>query len=234
MPESRCCARRSSVTEPCPTTPEGDAVNIPGGQAAPLTIDMMDHLLPRVRIGLQHLVIGLAAAFLAGCGWTGGDGWEEAVETQAGQLGYGNWIVIAEGSFPAHSRTGTRQIDSGEPIPVVLDEVLRTLERTEHVRPKVYVPLELESVENDFAPGIEQYRRELDIALHGHEVTRLEQESLMTLIQDTQRSLDVLVVRTDTALPYTSVFLELEPGYWDGESEMRLRDRMEKLSPPDR
>ncbi len=54
---------------------------------------------------------------------------------------------------------------------------------------------------------------------------------------DAQRSFEVLVIRTSTALPYTSVFLELQPGYWDGESEARLRermsrDRMEKLASP--
>ena len=48
---------------------------------------------------------------------------------------------------------------------------------------------------------------------------------------------DVLVIRTTTALPYSSVFLELRPGYWDGESEQRLRTemqrkRMEKLASP--
>ena len=156
---------------------------------------------------------------------------------QTAQLGYRNWIVIAESSFPAHSRSGTRQVNTYQDIPVVLDEVLRTLERTEHVRPKVYVTRELAVVENDFAPGIDAYRKELETALHGYETTELEQDSLITLVQDAQKSFDVLVLRTTTALPYASVFLELQPGYWDGESEQRLRDRMrqrnvEKLARP--
>jgi hypothetical protein len=47
----------------------------------------------------------------------------------------------------------------------------------------------------------------------------------------------VLVIRTISALPYSSVFLELQPGYWDSDSEQRLRqrierERMEKLARP--
>lgn len=181
-----------------------------------------------------------AAALISGCGlWPGGgrEGWKAAVEMQAAQLGYRNWIVIAESSFPAHSRPGTRQVNTYQPIPVVLDEVLQALERTEHVRARIYIPWELAAVENDYAPGVDQYRRELEVALHGHEPTELDQDSLLTLVQDAQKSFDVLVLRTTTALPYSSVFLELQPGYWDGESEQRLRERlsrrrMEKLASP--
>jgi len=50
----------------------------------------------------------------------------------------------------------------------------------------------------------------------------------VTLLADANRSYDVLVIRTNTALPYTSVFIELQPAYWDADSEGRLRDRMEQ------
>lgn len=186
---------------------------------------------------LHRLILIPVLLLLTTCGLTSKDGWKTAVEVQTAQLGYRNWIVIAEASFPAHSRPGTRQINAYEPIPVVLDEVLKTLEKTEHVRPRIYSTRELRSVENDFAPGVDEYRKVLDAALHGHEVTEMEQDSLLTLVQDAQKSFDVLVIRTTTALPYSSVFLELQPGYWDGESEQRLRadmqrKRMEKLASP--
>ncbi len=192
-------------------------------------------------MSVQKLLSGGVIFLLSGCAiWPGTGnrgGWKAEVDHQAAQLGYRNWIVIAESSFPAHSRPGTRQVNTYEPIPVVLDEVLRTLERTEHVRPRIYLPRELPAVENDFAPGIDEYRRELETALHGYEATQLDQDSLLTLMNDAQKSFDVLVLRTSTALPYSSVFLELQPGYWDGESEQRLRERlqrerMEKLASP--
>lgn len=175
-------------------------------------------------------LLALATALISiGCaGFKQEQTWQAAVDRQAGQLGYRNWIVIAEASFPAHSRPGIRQVNASVEIPEALDYVLNALEQTESVRPHVYVTRELRSVENDFAPGIDDLRKRLKSSLHGHEPAELDQQSLLTLLEDANRSFDVLVIRTPTALPYSSVFLELQPGYWDVDSEMRLRERIER------
>lgn len=163
--------------------------------------------------------------------------WKDAVNRQVSQLGYRNWVIVAEASFPAHSRPGFRQVTADVDVPEAVDYVLNSLETTQHVRPRVYLPREQRSVENDFAPGIDEMRKKIRASLHGHESTELEQQSLLTLLEDASRSFDVLVIRTHTALPYSSVFLELQPGYWDADSESRLRDRinderMRKISRP--
>lgn len=174
------------------------------------------------------LALGVASLSL-GCAVLNSDqSWQAAVDRQAGQLGYRNWIVIAEASFPAQSRPGVHQVTASVDVPEALDYVLRTLEQTESVKPQVYVTRELRSVENDFAPGIEDLRKRLQNSLHGHETTELDQQSLLTLLEDANRSFDVLVIRTPTALPYSSVFLELQPGYWDVDSETRLRQKIER------
>jgi hypothetical protein len=172
----------------------------------------------------------LGAAFLSlGCAsLQKSPPWHAAVDRQAGQLGYRNWIVIAEASFPAQSRPGIRQVTASVEVPEALDYVIKALEQTETVRPHLYVPRELRSVENDFAPGIDELRKRLQVSLHGHETTELDQQSLLTLLEDANRSFDVLVIRTTTALPYSSVFLELQPGYWDVDSETRLREKIER------
>jgi L-fucose mutarotase/ribose pyranase (RbsD/FucU family) len=178
--------------------------------------------------GVRWIVMLGATLLLPGCAVVRSEGaWQGAVDRQAGQLGYRNWIVIAEASFPAHNRPGVRQIAAPVEIPQALDYVLQALERTENVRPKVYLTRELQSVENDFAPGIDSLRTRIQGALHGHEPTVLDQQSLLTLLEDANRSFDVLVIRTQSAMPYASVFLELQPGYWDAESEARLRGRIE-------
>jgi hypothetical protein len=92
-------------------------------------------------------------------------------------------------------------------------------------------------LENDFAPGIDDFRGQIQESLHGYEPTELDQQSLLVLLEDANRTFDVLVIRTISALPYSSVFLELQPGYWDSDSEQRLRqrierERMEKLARP--
>ena len=174
------------------------------------------------------LALGTALMSLGCANMADDSSWQAAVQRQAGQLGYRNWIVIAEASFPAHSRPGVRQVTAPVDIPDALDYVLKTLEETETVRPQIYVSRELRSVENDFAPGIDELRKSLKNSFHGHEPTELDQQSLLTLLEDANRSFDVLVIRTTTALPYSSVFLELQPGYWDVDSETRLRERIER------
>lgn len=163
--------------------------------------------------------------------------WQSAVHRQAQQLGYRNWIVIVEASFPAHNRPGVRQVNAPVDIPEAVDYVLNVLEQTEHVRPRVFLTRELRSVENDFAPGIDSFREAVRASLHGHEAIELDQQSLLTLLEDAGSRFDILVIRTPTALPYTSVFLELQPGYWDADSEARLRERitrerLDRLSRP--
>ena len=171
----------------------------------------------------------LAVWFSVGCApMGGGDSWRVKVDHQAARLGYRNWIVVAEASFPLHNRPGLRLVSAPVEVPEALDYVLQALERTENLRPQVYLTRELRSVENDYAPGIDQLRERLREAMHGHEFTELDQQALMTLIEDANRSFDVLVIRTQSALPYSSVFLQLRPGYWDAESEERLRERIER------
>lgn len=174
------------------------------------------------------LAFGMALVSFGCGGVQDGRMWQAAVNRQSGQLGYRNWIVIAEASFPAHNRPGLRQVTAPVGVPEALDYVLNTLEQTQNVRPQIYLTRELRSVENDFAPGIDELRKRVKEALHGHEATELDQQSLLTLMEDANRSFDVLVIRTSTALPYSSVFIELQPGYWDVDSETRLRDRIER------
>lgn len=174
------------------------------------------------------VILGLALLLFGCAGFKNTQTWQAAVNRQAGQLGYRNWIIIAEASFPAYNRPGLRQVTAPVEVPEVVDYVLKVLEQTENVRPQVYLTRELRAVENDFAPGIDELRRQIKDSLHGHEPTQLDQQSLLTLIEDASRSFDVLIIRTPTALPYSSVFLELQPGYWDVDSETRLRERIER------
>lgn len=180
----------------------------------------------------------IAAIVSVGCGNVSDPtDWKSSASQQVKQLGYRNWIVIAEASFPAHSRSGIRQVNAEAEIPEVVDYVLNAIGETQHVRPRIYLTREARAVENDFAPGMDELRERITASLHSHEPTELDQQSLITLLESANLSFDVLVIRTTTALPYATVFMELQPGYWDAESEDRLRrriqrERMERLNRP--
>jgi len=191
----------------------------------------MNHRIFTIPLGVAWL--------LGGCAWPDLNvaGWKAAVDKQVVQLGNRNWIIIAEASFPAYNRIGLRQVNAEVEIPEALDYVLNVMERTENTRPNVYLAREMRSVKNDYAPGIEELRKNINASLHGHETIQIDHQSLQTLLEGANRSFDVLVIRTQTALPYSSVYLELLPGYWDADSEEKLREQIEserrrKISPP--
>lgn len=154
--------------------------------------------------------------------------WKQEIHHEVNQLGTRNWIVIAEASFPNHNRPGVRLVSADAEIPEVIDYVIQSLESTQYVSPKVYLTQELEAVEEDFAPGIGILRQDIHTALHGHDANHLEQDSLLTLLESANETFDVLVIQTNTALPYSSVFFELEPGYWDSDSENHLREKLSR------
>jgi hypothetical protein len=153
--------------------------------------------------------------------------WKAAVHRHTSQLGFRNWIIVAEASFPALARTGVMQVPANVEIPVALDYVLKVIDESQHVKPNVFFTRESQVLENDSAPGIDQLRQQVRQSIHQMATTTMEQDSLLTVLQDINRSFDVLIIRTTTTLPYSSVFIELQPGYWDAEAEEKLRLRME-------
>lgn len=175
----------------------------------------------------------IGGVVLCGC-WSGMGGiplrrhWKSEVDHRVAQLGHRNWIVIAESSFPALSRDGLVQVEATAEVPEVLDHVMLALERTESVRAEVYLARERRSVTNEMAPGMDEMKVRVQQTLRGHETTEIDHQSLMTLLRQTQKHYQVLVVRTQSALPYSSVFLELRPGYWDAETEERLREQIQQ------
>ncbi|MFY7818319.1 MAG: RbsD/FucU domain-containing protein [Akkermansiaceae bacterium] len=178
---------------------------------------------------VRMLLIPFFALLGQGCAsFPASNSWQVAVHRHVTQLGFRNWIVIAEASFPAYSRSGVHQVTAQTEITDVLAHVLQTIDQTQHVKPNVYLTRELRSMNNDSAPGIDELKKKNDQLLAGMEVTSLDQESLMSLISDANRSFEVLIIRTTSALPYSSVFLELQPGYWDAESEQQLRARIDE------
>lgn len=154
--------------------------------------------------------------------------WKSAVRKELAYLGANNWIVVAEAAFPVQSRRGLRVINIDAEIPDLVDGIEQVIEEKHHVKPRIYVTSEIGHVKYDYAPGVKQYREELVTALHGREKISLDNDMLMRMLNDTTKTYRVLVIKSRTALPYSSVFMELGSGYWDADSESVLRNDMDK------
>src|SRR5262249_42877121 len=101
-------------------------------------------------------------------------------------------------------------------------------EKNKHVRPIVHLDAELPYVEERDARGVRRFRNQL-LRLIGKRPTHsAPHEEILRRLEVTASRFNVVVLKTTLAMPYTSVFLELDCGYWSDAAEKRLREAMKK------
>ena len=152
--------------------------------------------------------------------------WKEALKDRLQLYGHRNWLVIADSAYPAQSRQAIETIVADEEQITVLEETLATLGGCNHIKPNIYTDKELDFVEDNDAPGINSYRERLGALLKEHEVRTLPHGEIISTLDRVGEKFRVLLIKTNMRIPYTSVFLELECGYWNADAEKRLRTSM--------
>lgn len=168
-----------------------------------------------------------AALVSAGCcasdGLRAEPDWRGRLDASLRLYGHRNWIAVVDAAYPAQTKPGVETIVTGANQLEVVSAVLAGLDAAGHVRPAVFVDQELAQVPESDAPGIAAYRSELNALLGTRSVARLPHEVVIRTLDEAAAAMRVLVLKTDLALPYTSVFFRLECGYWTDEAERRLR-----------
>lgn len=173
-------------------------------------------------IFLQTIILGL---LLQAC--NPANTWQDELGPILDEFGHRNWIVVADYAYPFQSSPGIQTIFTGEDHLKVLDRVLEEIASAPHVKPVIMVDRELDFVSETDAPGIENYRSDLKNRLGDMEVTSMLHEDIIREMADASDLFGVLILKTDMTLPYTSVFIRLDCGYWDAGREKRLREVME-------
>jgi L-fucose mutarotase/ribose pyranase (RbsD/FucU family) len=171
------------------------------------------------RLGLL-LLLAAASAFGAESNW------KQILSERLPLYGHRNWIVVADSAYPAQSREGIETIVSGAGQVDVLKQVLGAISASKHVRAVVHTDQELKFVEEKEAPGVSAYRQQLAALLGNQKVNELPHEQIIAKLDQVSRTFRVLIIKTNMTIPYTSVFLELNAGYWGADSEAKLRARM--------
>jgi hypothetical protein len=148
--------------------------------------------------------------------------WEQTIEKRLPLFGHRNWLVVADAAYPAQSRPGIETIVSGESQQAVVEKVLLCLRDCRHVRPIVHVDRELEFVDEKDASGVYSYRRWLHTALEGIGVNSAPHDEIIAKLDRAAEMFSILIIKSTMTIPYTTVFIELDCGYWNAESEARL------------
>jgi L-fucose mutarotase/ribose pyranase (RbsD/FucU family) len=163
----------------------------------------------------------LSLLALTGCGCQ--LGWQADLGKDLPRLGHRNFIVVADSAYPLQSAQGIRTIHIGGTQAGALKKVLSMLAVQKHVRPIAWMDRELAKIPEADAPGIDQCRQDLASILQGTQVKNAPHLEIIKRLDESSKLFNVTILKTDEILPYTSVFLELDCGYWDGSKEKRLR-----------
>lgn len=155
-------------------------------------------------------------------------GWKNFLRDQLPILGHRNWIVVADSAYPAQNSAGIVTVETDATQIEVLQEVLRQVGSAKHVMPILYCDAELKSLNDELAPGIEHYKKDLKRLLKGRSVQEVLHGDLIAKLDEAGKTFKVVILKTTMTLPYTTVFFNLDCRYWGPEKEKQLRAIMKK------
>ena len=149
--------------------------------------------------------------------------WKRQLKAFSPLFGHRNWIVVADSAYPAQSRPGIETIVSRAGQLEVSRTVLNAIAAKKHVHANIYLDQELQFIAEGDAPGVSRYRAQLAKLLKSTETITLQHEQIIAKLDQTAQIFRILVIKTKIAIPYTSIFFELDCGYWSAEAEQNLR-----------
>ncbi len=157
--------------------------------------------------------------------------WKKTVAETMPLLGHRNWILIVDSAYPLQSSPGVETIETNADQLEVVRYVLGAINNSIHVRPIIYMDAELPFVPDEDAPGASAYRAEIKDLLRNHQIEPMLHDKVLANIDETSKLFHVLVLKTNMAIPYTSVFIRLDCKYWSADAEQRMRARMSAEQP---
>jgi len=194
------------------------------------------HLEKRTAIRAAGRVLTLAAVCLvpvlgfaparAATGASQSIDWQARLKQELPLLGHRNWIAVVDSAYPLQTSTGIETIETDDDQLDVVKTVLDQVGKAKHVRPVIFTDAELKVVPESDAKGVTSYRGALAKALGKNEAQSLPHEEIIAKLDEAGKTFHILVLKTRMTIPYTSVFIRLDCGYWSDDAEKRLRAAM--------
>src|SRR5581483_5151936 len=150
--------------------------------------------------------------------------WQSRVKDELQVMGHRNWILVVDSAYPAQVGAGIETIETNSDQLEVVRTVLANMKNSIHVRPVIFMDAELPFVPEPKAPGVSNYRSEITKVLHEYQVSSRLHQSLIDEVAKDGAQYRVLILKTNLAIPYTSVFIHLDCKYWSAEDERELRE----------
>lgn len=150
--------------------------------------------------------------------------WKLEVEKTLKVFGHRNWVVVADAAYPQQSNQSIRTITVDASQLEAVEFINELIGKSKHVTANVFVDKEMAFVTENTAKGIGIYRTSLDKILDGKPTRKLLHEDIIRELDESAKLFNVLIIKTNLTIPYTSVFFQLECGYWNADAEQKLRN----------
>ncbi len=170
-------------------------------------------------------VLALAPARAAAAADQSSD-WQARLKQELPLLGHRNWIAVVDSAYPLQTSAGIETIETDDDQLDVVKAVLDQVGKAKHVRAVVFTDAELKVAPESDAKGVTSYRGALTKVLGKNEAQSLPHEEIIAKLDEAGKTFHILVLKTRLTIPYTSVFIRLDCGYWSDDAEKRLRAAM--------
>ena len=152
--------------------------------------------------------------------------WKEQLNQKLPTLGHRNWILVVDKAFPEQNAPGMEYIYVNEGLLPVLKQVLTQINLSGHIKPIIYQDKELGFITENQAKGVKHFVQESKAIFGNQTVQTMLHDSVFRKLDTESKLFKVLVIKTNETIPYTSVFLQLDCAYWNGDKEKQLRDAL--------
>lgn len=153
--------------------------------------------------------------------------WKDVLAERLPVFGQFNWIAVVDASYPLQVSPGVEVIQTREDLSQVVSQVLAEIKSSRHLRPIVHTTKEMKFIKETELGGYAAYRDKVLASLAGQEIGgEIEHYESLNQLNEAGQKFAVLVLKTETTMPYTGVFIELDPKTWDEAAEQRLRHLM--------
>jgi D-ribose pyranose/furanose isomerase RbsD len=152
--------------------------------------------------------------------------WQTALQQRLALYGHRNWIVVSDAAFPAYSETGIETMVVNQDLASVLHSVAKAIAASKHVRAAAFVDRELQFVPEQSYPGVAQLREQINREFSKNSLASIPHAEAISKIDEAGKTFRVLFIKTNTTIPYTSVFMRLDCGYLTDEIDAKIKNAM--------
>lgn len=148
--------------------------------------------------------------------------WKTVLQEKLPLLGHRNWIVVTDKAYPLQTEPGILTLYADEPYETVLAEIQQQLKKATHVYPHVYQDQELALLKEDLCPGIDTFRTNVGKVLASETIIPIAHDELILRLDSISNLFQIIIVKTNLTMPYTSTFFELDCKYWNAQKQQSL------------